>query len=113
MGLFNLFKKKDSELLQHDKELIAENSNAISTIKVLIEDKEYLSQLDKIQEQLKYLAPSIDSYQLNYDKKIKNQIDDLKIELSKKNLDDEEKEEKINNALKTLKISISERKKKD
>lgn len=83
MGLFNLFKKKDSELLQEDKKLIAENSNAISTLKVLIENKEYLAELNKMQEQLKYLAPSIDSYQLNYDKKIKNQIDDLKVELLK------------------------------
>ena len=105
MGLFK--KKKSADKTIEDRELVEFNSDSISTLLVFTENNEQLtSQLKDLQDTLKYLIPSSKSEIMDYDKKIKNKIGDLKIALTKS---DGETSSKATDALQEIKIAISER----
>lgn len=80
-----LFRKKTvADKVKDDRELIAANSKAIEALVVLAKDNSVLvNSLKDVQEKLKYLIPSDNSKVVDCDKKIKNKIDDLRIELTK------------------------------
>ena len=93
----------------NDREMIEKNSKDIDTLLVLAKDEEFKVELKKLQEQIKYIIPLPESKAGDYDKKIKNAISDLKIELVK-DKDDEKAVAKINALLRDLKLLVAERK---
>lgn len=102
-----LFKKKKNLAKKNsdDRALIEANSRAISLLMILSEDKEFNKSLLKLQEELKYLTPSIEDKIYSFDKKIQNLIEDLKIVLTKNGMP----EVKANNLLKEIRVMISDR----
>lgn len=103
-----LFKKKKiADVLREDREDIATNANKVDALIVLAGDNLQMKQdLCELKEQLKYLRPSEDKKVNEYEKKIKNMIDDLKIALNKS---DGESTEKAAKLIKNIKVAIAER----
>lgn len=105
MGLFR--KKRVSEKIGNDRELIIENERAIDALIILAADNEKIvNELKGIKEKLKYLTPSEDGKIYDFDKKIKNLIEDMRIALVKA---DGETSKKVENALLQLKLTIADR----
>lgn len=105
MGLFG--RKKASVKVGNDRELISENSRAIDALIILAGDNEALvQQLQDIKEKIKYLIPSNEDKVYDFDKKIKNLIEDTRIALIKA---DGETNKKVDNALLQIKLTISDR----
>lgn len=105
MGLFG--KKKMSVKVRNDRELIGENEKAVDALIILAGDNESLvQQLQEIKEKIKYLLPSEDGKVYDFDKKIKNLIEDTRIALVKA---DGEASKKVDNALLQIKLVISDR----
>jgi len=78
------FKKKTADKARVDRELVETNSKAIEALMILAKNNdELIDSLKELQEKLKYLVPSENSTIFDYDKSIKNKIDDLRIVLSK------------------------------
>lgn len=103
MGIFR--KKAKSLKNSVDVELVEFNTNFFDSLIVLADDnKEIVTELKKLQEQIKYLIPSVTEEVLNMDKKIKNTLEDIRIILIKDN-----QSEKIAGALKDLKVLIADR----
>ena len=102
-----LRKKKASVKTGSDRELISENAKAADALIILAGDNEALvQQLQAMQEKIKYLLPSDDGKINDFDKKIKNLIEDARIALVKA---DGEASKKIDNALLQIKLVISDR----
>ena len=100
-------KKKAADKVKENRELIEDNSKAIEALIVLSKDNvEIIDDLKELQEKLKYLVPSNDSAVIDYDKKIKNKIGDLKIALTKS---DGETSKKATEILMDIKLAIAER----
>ncbi|MCI8369367.1 MAG: hypothetical protein HFJ81_07040 [Clostridia bacterium] len=77
-------KKKVAVKTQDDKELIAVNSKSIEALIVLAKDNiDIVETLKELQEKIKYLTPSNNFKVIDYDKLIKNKIDDLRMVLIK------------------------------
>lgn len=105
MGLFG--KKKISVKIGNDRELISENAKAIDSLVILAGSNDALvRQLREIQETLKYLIPSDEDKVYDFDKKIKNLIEDMRIALVKA---DGETSKKAGDVLMQLKLAISDR----
>ncbi len=100
----------DGEKTMDDRELISENERAMGSILILAEANEALvDELTKLREQIKYLTPVSDPKVVEFDKKIKNGIEDLRIALVK---DGSEDNIKAINALQALRLLVSDRKAK-
>lgn len=81
-----LFKKKknQAERTKENSELISRNAKRIEELIVLAgDDKELIGELRSLQEKLRYLIPSGNDKVADYDRKIKGQIEDLKIKMVK------------------------------
>ncbi len=105
MGLFG--RKKASLKVSNDRELISENEKTVDALILLAESNETLTkQLRDIKEKIKYLIPSEDSKIYDFDKKIQNLIQDVRIALVKT---DGEPGKKIDNALLQLDLAIVDR----
>lgn len=78
-----LFKRrKQSDKALEDRKLISTNEKSIDVLIVLAgENEEFIKKLHGLKEKLKYLIPS-DNVK-DFDKKIKDQIEDLRIVLIK------------------------------
>lgn len=99
--------KKNNDRILNDKNLIEESEKAIDTLMILGEDDENLiSNLKVIKEKVKYLAPSDDEKIYEFDKRIKNLIEDMRIALVKA---DRESIKKIKQILAELRIAIVDR----
>lgn len=99
-----LFRKKTKAVQNtNDREMIDRSSKNIDALLVLCTEEEHTQKLTKIKETLKYLLPSTKAEVQSYDKKIKGQIEDLKIALTKGN------SAKINSMIQDLEILIAER----
>lgn len=99
------FKKKQSTAVQEDRELVAKNEKSIEALIVLAGDNEdFKKQLRLLQEKLKYLTPS--ETVKDYDKKIRNEIEDLRIILNKS---EGELPKKAENTLKQILVLIGDR----
>lgn len=100
-------KKKASEKVRNDRELIEENANSIDSLIVLAKDNEELVQkLRVLKEKLKYLTPLQDPKVTDYDKKIKNLIEDMRIALVKS---DGGRTNKVDDALLNINLAITDR----
>ena len=105
MGLFG--KKRAKDKVSGDKDLIEENAKAIEALLILAENNEEMkSELKSAQEKIKYLPPSEDSKIFDFDKKIKNLIEDMRIALVKA---DGESSKKVENVLTQIKLTIADR----
>lgn len=100
-------RKKASDKVKDDRELIEFNAKSMDSLIVLAKDnQELISRLRDLKEAVKYLIPSDNSKVVDYDKTIKNKIGDLRIALTKSN---GENSKKIDEAIGDLKLSIADR----
>lgn len=107
--LSKIFRKRKSvaEKTLDDRELVATNSKAMDALVVLAKDNEdIIEELKSLQETMKYLVPSDDSKVIDYDKKIKNLIGDMRIALTKSDGEDSKKTDEL---LTDLKLAIADR----
>lgn len=110
MGLFG--QKREADKVKEDRELISFNEKSIASLIVLAEgNDELIKELQKLQEKLKYLTPTSDSKISDFDKKIKNTLQDLKVVLIK--TANSEQNQKINMMLSDIKLLIADRKAKE
>ena len=101
-------KKKDSTIqIRLDRNLIIANQKSIETLIQISTNEEFNESLKKLQEQIKFLTPSRSEKTYNYDKKIKDAIEDLKIALTKNS--DAEGNKKIAAIIQDIKVLISDR----
>ena len=90
-----------------DLRLINENTKFVEVLLVQAEDnEEVVKELKELQETLKYLKPSRDKKVYDYDKKIKDNLGDLKIAFTKT---DGEGSKKTVQLIKDIKILVAER----
>lgn len=91
----------------YDRNLIENNYKSMETLIVLSTDQTFTLSLKKVQEELKYLTPSVSDKVCGYDKKIKDCIEDLKIVLTKDgNVQDNAKAKRL---VQDIKVLIAER----
>ncbi len=99
--------KKNNDKILNDRNLIEECEKAIDTLIILGEaDDELTSNLKIIKEKVKYLVPSNDEKIYEFDKRIKNLIEDMRIALVKA---DRESMKKLRLILADLRIAIVDR----
>ncbi len=104
-----LFRRKtDAQKNMNDRELIEKNADAIGALKS-IATEEMVEVLKLLQEEVKYINPLVDSKAYDLDKKIRNLIDDLKIEIVKAKEGDKA-QAKMDGIIRELKLKIAERK---
>ena len=100
-------KKKNSEKVKQDRDLISENEKAIDALIALaVNNSDIINEFKDIKEKIKYLIPSERDNVRDYDKKIKNLIADLRIVLVK---NDSELTIKANKILTQIKLAIADR----
>ena len=100
-------KNNDAQIAKEDRNLIAENSKMIEVLLVLCKGREEEEKaLKELEEKMKYLQSSTDDDVLKIDKKIKNQLADLKIALVK---EDGEFTDKVKKELRDLESLVAER----
>lgn len=103
-------KKTEAQKTIDDRELVATNSASFEALIVLAqENEELITEMNALQEQLKYLVPVEDAKVADYDKKIKNLIGDLRIALTKS---EGEETNKTKDILLDLKLAVADRKTK-
>lgn len=84
------FRKKDvAKINQSDRDLINYNSKTIDVLVSMSNSESFINALNALKPKLKYLIPSTNKNVIEYDKKIKNLFEDIKIILSKNNKDEE------------------------
>ncbi len=100
-------KKRNSNKVIEDRDLVKKNSDSINALIIIAEKNiEIVSDLKKLQEKLKNLIPSSNSKIINKDEIIKNKIGDLRIVLVKS---DEENTKKVKDIIKEINITIADR----
>ncbi len=107
MGLFH--RKTNAEKAGKDKELISLNERSVDALIILAEqsdNEKTISEFKQIKERLKYLIASEKEEILDYDRKIKNLIEDLKIALVKSDGNAEAQAVKLTTQ---IKVAIAER----
>lgn len=105
MGLFH--RKKAAVKNLEDRELVESNARSIEALVVLAEsNEEVIGDFRALQEKIKYLIPSEDHKIYDFDKKIKNLIEDLRIALVK---EDGEFGKKAKNIMVEIKLAIADR----
>lgn len=108
MSLFGLFKKKSKgEKNKIDFDLVQTNYKYVETLKVLAkneDDSTVEDKLTEIQNKLQFLIPSDNDKIKDYDKKIKNALEDVKIALVKDKAD-----AKVLTLIKEVELAIAER----
>lgn len=100
-------KKSLTEINIEDRKLIESNAKSFETLLVLSKTEEFNRELKRIQNKIMYLGASTNEKVLDFDKKIKETIDDLKISLTKDG--DTENNLKATKLLKDIEILITER----
>lgn len=100
-------KRKIAVRTQDDRELIAVNSKAIESLIVLAKDNaDIIANLKELQEKIKYLTPSNNSKVIDYDKLIKNKIDDLRIVFIKS---DSAVKNDVEKVIMDIKVAVADR----
>lgn len=101
------FKKKPiADKTLDDRNLISTTEKTVDSLIVLArQSEEFKKRLQHVQEKIKYLTPSVGG--MEYDKKIKNAIDDLRIVLVK--AENGELPQKANNLLTQIEVLIADR----
>lgn len=109
MGLFSIFgsKKTTSEKVGSNRELISENERSIDALILLAGDnEEIVNKLKEVKEKIKYLIPSDNPKVAEYDTKIKNFIEDMRIALVKA---EGEFDKKVKSILMQIELAIADR----
>ncbi len=89
-------KKKTAIQTKEDREIIEHNSKSINALIVIAGKNEaMIKKLKALQELLKYLIASEKAKIIDYDKKIKNKLGDLRIALTKADGEDSVKADDI------------------
>ena len=97
---------KEHDNVLSDIDIIKDNAGVFEQLVVLAEgNDELVSNLRSMQDKIKYLNPSKDADAIKIDNKISNEIGDLKILFSKKELNDE----KVSKHLTEIKLLIAQR----
>lgn len=96
-------KKKPNKIVAEDMEFIERNANAVGILIALSDCAEFHA----LQEKIKYLKPSSNKKILDYEAKIKNALDDAKIELKREKHD---QTKVISETVKKVEYLIAERK---
>ena len=107
MCLFH--RKKEADIVKADKQLISENEKTMDVLIVLAEqskNEKIVTEFKQIKEKLKYLIASDNEKVIDFDKKIKNAIEDLRIFLVK---DDSGQTPKAEKLITQIKITIADR----
>lgn len=107
--MFFFKKKTNAEKNKNDRDMIEANSKMMEALIVLTDNADLKADFKAIEEQIKYIIPLVDDKAAEMDKKIKNAISDIKIELVKDRADDKATA-KLNGLVKDLKVLIAERK---
>ena len=110
--MFGRKRRKMGEKVGNERELISHNERAIESLIVLAkDDEELIQELKRVQEKIKYLTPSDNGKVADYDKKIKNLIEDMRIVLIKadKKSDEETLPAKAMSILQQIKLAIADR----
>ncbi|MBQ8725850.1 MAG: hypothetical protein IJY84_01965 [Clostridia bacterium] len=107
--MFFFKKKTNAEKNKNDRDMIEANSKMMEALIVLTDNADLKAEFKAIEEQIKYIIPLVDDKAAEMDKKIKNAISDIKIELVKDRADDKATA-KLNGLVKDLKVLIAERK---
>lgn len=93
---------------KEDKELVEINSKTVESLIVLAKENEMIvAKLKSLQETIRYLIASGDPKVMDYDKKIRNLLQDLRIALTKS---DGQNSKKIDDILVDLDVAIADRK---
>ena len=100
-------RKNLTEINKKDREMIVVNEKSFETLLILAKDEDFKNKIKAVQNKVKYLIPSTNDKVLNYDKKIKDAIDDLKISLTKDG--STESNNKLEKLLQEIEILVSER----
>ena len=108
MAFFGLFgKKKGAAKTSEDRELVSENERSVNALIVLADGDDVLvEKLKNLQEKLKYLIATDNGKVIDFDKKIRNLIGDLRIALTKA---DGETNKKVQNLLRDLELTLADR----
>ncbi len=106
-----LFRKKTkAEKNYNDRELVEKNAlRADVLIAMVVDCPEAVKLLEKVKEQLKYLQPSDKKDVYDYDCKIKNMLEDGKIDFNKVEKSSGNKEEAAQAFSKKIGVLIAER----
>lgn len=100
-------KKKASDKVAENRELVAFNSKSIDGLIVLAGDREELVEsLKDLREKLKFLIPSDKPKVMDYDKTVKNKIGDLKIALIKA---DGDASKKVDDLIRDINLTVADR----
>ncbi len=101
-------KKDERELLLESRRRVGDNAQSVDVLLVLASGKDEMTdKLKALQEKLKYLSPSADEKVKAIDEKIRQALDDVKIELTKsKGSKDSGKAERF---LEDIEVQIAER----
>ena len=100
-------RKNSSPAPDEDNGIIAENTKFVEVLLAQAEgNEEVVNELKELQEELKYLKPSREKKVYDYDKKIKDNLGDLKIAFTKTDGDSNKKTVQL---IKDIKILIAER----
>lgn len=99
--------KKNNDKVLNDRNLIEECEKAMETLIILAEsDENLVSNLRVLKEKIKYLVPSNEEKIYEFDRRIKNLIEDMRIALVKA---DRESMKKLKLILADLRIAIVDR----
>ena len=99
--------KKNNDKALNDRNLIEECEKAMETLIILGEsDENLVSNLRVLKEKIKYLVPSNEEKIYEFDRRIKNLIEDMRIALVKA---DRESMKKTKQILADLRIAIVDR----
>lgn len=100
-------RKKVADKVKEDSQLIDFNSKSIDSLIVLAKDNTaVIGELKLLQSSLKYLIAMEDSKVVDYDKKIKDKLGDLRIALTKS---DGEETKKTDELITEIKLAIADR----
>ena len=100
-------KKKPAVQTKEDRDIIEQNSKAVNALIVLAgSNVDMVKQLKALQESLKYLIADEKSKIIDYDKKIRNKLGDLRIALTKA---DGEYSVKADDIISDIKLIIADR----
>lgn len=100
-------RKTNDEGLKENKRQIEMMTGSLETLKVATENAEILAKIDRVQEKVKYMNPTVNKTAQSYDKKIIDAIGDLKISIVK--LKSEEDLTKIMGEFKHIEMLVADR----
>jgi len=102
--MFFFKKKRTIDKIKEDRELVNYNADTVNVLLELAKnDEELIKELKKLQDDLHFLTPSDLESVLDYDKKIKSALNELKVYITSN------EKQKVTAGFSDIKILIAER----